>query len=290
MERIEKKIREKESLRKGYSRLTEECFGVSFEEWYGKGYWGPSHRPYCMVAEGEVAANVSLNTILFEAQGRRLKAVQLGGVCTREAYRGRGYAGRLMEEALRDAVAEGAGLVYLYANDSVTEFYPKFGFREEREHAFSLRLPVGLRGLRKLSPENPEDLRLLRDYYGRGNPLSALQMVENFGLLMFYCAGCYRDCLYYAPELDAVLVLGEEEGALTLFDLFSPEPVTWERLARCLSREGRERELALGFTPLDPSGFSSSPIIEQDYHFFVLGEGRFLPAGERFRFPLLSHT
>ena len=50
-------------------------------------------------------------------------------------YRGKGYARLLMERVMEDI--KDADGIYLYGNDSVAEFYPKFGFAESKEYFFS---------------------------------------------------------------------------------------------------------------------------------------------------------
>ena len=47
---------------------------------------------------------------------------------TRPGHRGRGLARRLMEEVLRDWSGRCDGM-FLFANGTVLDFYPRFGFR-----------------------------------------------------------------------------------------------------------------------------------------------------------------
>lgn len=66
-------------------------------------------------------------------RGEALRLVQLGTVMTAPAHRGKGLARSLMEAVLDDWGRTCDG-VYLYANGTVLEFYPKFGFVPAREH------------------------------------------------------------------------------------------------------------------------------------------------------------
>lgn len=63
--------------------------------------------------------------------GERRHLIQFGTVMTDEPYRNRGPIRRLMTEIETDFHNfEG---IYLFANDSAFDFYPKFGFRKAKE-------------------------------------------------------------------------------------------------------------------------------------------------------------
>ena len=48
--------------------------------------------------------------------------------------------------------------------------------------------------------EQPGDRALLRRCYEASNPLSRLSVKNNYGLLMFYCFGFMKDCVYYSER------------------------------------------------------------------------------------------
>lgn len=81
----------------------------------------------CLAIEmaGEVAATATI--VAYE---RRL--AWIGMVLTRKAYRGRGFAKRLMNEVLRLADIGGIESVKLDATDQGKPLYEKFGFRSEQ--------------------------------------------------------------------------------------------------------------------------------------------------------------
>lgn len=81
----------------------------------------------CLAIEvsGEIVATATLITY-----GRRL--AWIGMVLTRIDYRGRGFAKRLMTEALRLADILGVESVKLDATDQGKPLYEKFGFRSEQ--------------------------------------------------------------------------------------------------------------------------------------------------------------
>ena len=62
---------------RGFDRLAEETFGISFREWYKNGYWGTSYRPRVLLYDGEVVANVSVNIIDIRWQGLCLSLIHI---------------------------------------------------------------------------------------------------------------------------------------------------------------------------------------------------------------------
>ena len=97
---ILKDYRENAELRHSFNELAKKTFGLNFEDWYQNGYWTDKYNPH---------------------------SIQLGTVMTDEAYRNRGLI-RLIMEDIEKEYADKADGMYLFANDSVLSFYPKFGF------------------------------------------------------------------------------------------------------------------------------------------------------------------
>lgn len=51
-------------------------------------------------------------------------------------YRNKGISRKLMDKVLQDW-KDKCDAIYLYANDSVLDFYPKFGFIKAKEYQYS---------------------------------------------------------------------------------------------------------------------------------------------------------
>ena len=185
-EQIHTDVREDPDLRAGFFALARETFDLDFEPWYRGGWWGERYIPYLLTVDGSAAANVSVNVLDTRFQGRPRRYIQLGTVMTAPAFRGRGYSRRLLETVL-DQWRDRFDGAYLYANDSVLDFYPKFGFRPGVETVHSRPFSGGRGTARPLDVDRREDLDLLLDRYALGNPFCELPMLDNRGFLMFYC-------------------------------------------------------------------------------------------------------
>ncbi len=285
-------IRDNDVLRAAFNGLTRQVFGFDFAAWHDSGWWSPAHTgytPHALLADGTMAANVSATPITFRVAGKPLRALQLGTVMTAPEWRGKGLARRLMEQVLDEAAGR-YDMIYLYANDSVLEFYPRFGFAPATEHAFSLPLP-GAGGAAALSADmdSPADREKLLRLYAQGNPLSGAAMAGETGLLMFYCAGFMKDCVYFIDALNAAAVAEYDGDTLLLQDVFCPAGTPLEAVLRALARPGVSRA-ALGFTPKDAAGMDCVPLVGEDGGLFVM-KGLANPFAERkMRLPVLSHT
>ncbi len=282
-------VRDSEPLRASFNALTRQTFGFDFADWYAGGWWTPErtgYTPHVLTAEGRVVANVSTTSLCFELDGQPLRATQLGTVMTAPEWQGRGLQRRLMERVLEEAESE---LVYLYANDSVMDFYPRFGFVPAEEQVFSLELPRG-EGPRAVPADmdDPADRAKLLRRYALGNPFSAASMQGETGLLMFYCGGFLREGVRFIDSLEAAAVAEYEGDTLILHDVFCPPEVSPEELLRALAAPGISRA-ELGFTPKETRGMRCAPV-EEDGGLFVLAEGCNPFAGRPLRLPTLSHT
>lgn len=281
-------------LRDSFNELALASFDLSFEQWHRSGYWTSKYNTYSYCAGDQVVANASANLMSFKLENETTRAVQIGTVMTDLAFRGQGLATQLIELILEDWKSQ-ADLIYLYANDESTSFYPKFGFERAYEYTYSCEvasLKPRTVGLRKLDLSKNEDLELLRQKYVQNNPFSAVKMVDNFELLMFYCGSIFANSIYYLAELELLVIAHAEGKELHCFDVYGKASCSFEEVLCCLVelQPGIE-QIGLGFTPIEPALFTCAPILDYD-NLFVLtdtknsnlfNEGRCI-------LPLLSHA
>lgn len=287
-------IRDNLAVRTGFDRLAQQTFDISFEEWYKGGWWQENYQPHLLLRDGKVAANLSVNRIDCQINGVRRRLLQLGTVMTAPEERGQGLCRFLMEEVLRRYLDSCDG-IYLYANDSVLDFYPKFGFEQREEYQHSLRLSGGCGQAVRLSMENPKQAELFLSAVRTAAPTEQVRLLHPESLLMFYCTGPMQDKIYWLPEQRTALVMEQEGEVLQMYQVFSPEPMPVERIA-ALAAAPSVRQVQFGFTPQDCAGMECHLHKEEDTTFFWhrshpfwLGEAD--AQGETRRmFPTLSHA
>ncbi|MDD3192938.1 MAG: GNAT family N-acetyltransferase [Oscillospiraceae bacterium] len=280
-------IRDDPARRESFFALARRTFGLDFEPWYRGGGWQDRYIPHALVLDGAVAANISVNPIDFMLDGTSRPFVQLGTVMTHPDFRGMGLS-RFLMEAVLQIWRPRCDCLYLFANDTVLDFYPKFGFVPAPEFqpiwAAAPATPI-LR--QRLDPDDPADQALLLAAYRRSNPYSAFSMEDNEGLFSFYILGPFRECLYSLPGQNAVAILEEDGDTLFCQEILGRPSVELAELLNGLAAPDFRR-VVLGFTPNDPGlRLSYSPGEE---HLFLLAEGGNPFEERKILFPQISHA
>ena len=288
MYEIAKNYRDNASLRASFNALAEQTFGgLNFENWYQLGYWGDNYIPYSLIIDGKVVANVSLNRTDLVMGGERRRIYQLGTVMTDPEHRNKGYIRLLMAEIEKDiAYADG---VYLFANDSVVTFYPKFGFQTNREYLWEREVSQeGPCTLVQIPMDTPENRERLAKAMAESTFPDGCRMVDNPGLIFFYAAQFMQDCVYYSRELDAWAIAEQEDGELTLHSVFTGRDNSLDAVIAAFGNT--VRHVVLGFSPADTTGFTCRECKEEDSTFFTRGPAFDRFAENRLRIPTLSHA
>ncbi len=265
---IMKNYRDNDELRASFNRLAEKTFGLSFENWYQNGFWKDNYNPYSVIVDGEVVSNVSVNTCNMNYKGKVVKLIQLGTIMTDSDYRGKGYARALMEEILRDYEGKVDG-IYLYANDSVLDFYPKFGFKEAKEYQYVKEVTIiGDDKIKKVSMKDKSDFdKMVRILESRPQKCQ-MYMIDNTGLYMFYLSQFMTENVYYIADCDSYVIAEVEEDKLILHAIIGDGS-----LDEVIGAFGANiKKVVLCFTPENVDGFEKNELHEEDTTFFVKGQ------------------
>ena len=279
--------RSDKALRDSFNQLAEQTFGLNFEGWYQNGFWGDSYDPHSIVLDCRVVSNVSVNRTDLEIGGKRYRILQLGTVMTAPEFRGRGYGRAIMEYIEREySHVDG---IYLFGNDGVVDYYPKFGFRPGVEYAYRKAVSqTGKNVAEQVVMDCPEGWARLAAAMEKSTFREGCRMVDNPGLIFFYVSQFMQEAVYYIDSLDAWVIAEPEEGVLTIHNIFADSAVTIDDVAAAFGAE--VREIALGFAPECAVGWEISELREEDCNFFVRG-GSFEEFEERkLRIPSLSHA
>lgn len=280
-------IRDNFSLRKSFNGLSQKTFGLSFESWFQSGYWTGRYVPHALVAGCEVAANVSVNIISSQLANQPKRYIQLGTVMTDERFRGRGLSTFLIKRILQEwePLCDG---IYLYANDSVLNFYPRFGFKSTTETEYSMKVVGGKTEAVRINMENQADVDFLLTCYRSGNPFSALPMLGNEGLLMFYCTRFLKNSVYRVSD-DTAVVAEFDGDLMRCYDIFAPDKAELGEIFEKTARPDT-RNVLLGFTPKKAAGLRAEIRREPDTTlFWHSSKPDIFRQGSRM-FPLLSHA
>lgn len=293
-----KEVRDNEILRESFNELTRQTFGFDFVGWHEAGQWGDFYIPHVLLDGEKVISNVSVNIMQFDMQGAKKNYIQLGTVMTDNAYRGQGLNREIMEQILAEYAGKVDG-IYLFGNDNVVNYYPKFGFvpAKEYEYYLSCENTAGLVPyvVEKVDMQNKAQAEKLYDFMktyeidaAKINQNDAMYMSENVNLFQFWFGADYGDGTFYIPEMQAY-VIAEADGALVrICQVFGKEEVDILRLTKALN--GDATEVVLGYTPVHKEKYLVREHKEEDSTLFILGEDLKRVERDKMMFPLLSHA
>ncbi len=279
-----------DAYRASFNQLAKLVFGIDFDPWYNAGYWDDNYVCFSYLDDDKVVANVSISRLNMTVKGKPQRAIQVSTVMTHPDYRGKGLAGRLVRAALEHNAGT-YDLAYLFANPSVLEFYPRFGFKRVQQNQFSaevLQLSPAVTQPRKLDLSSPADLETLLRLTNQRVPVSqTIGVSDDQWLLMFYCTMVFGRHLHYLPELDAAVIYRQEDNVLHLIDIFSTKPFDVDEIIGAILPAG-VKTIKFHFTPEG----TKLDVLCEDWQsedgLFILPAGFKLP--ERFMFPTLSQA
>lgn len=219
---IIKDYKHKKKYRKSMSELSEKNFGLNFEKLYNEGYWADEFIAYSIVENEKVISNVCFHLFELEKNKKKYKVLQIGTVATYEKHRNKGLSKQLMNEVIKD-YEDKVDAMYLFANESVINFYPKFGFKPVNQMKFNLsnldELEVEKNNSVKLNIA--KDIKILdRCITNRINNSKSDFLTGDDYIKMFYCLYGFTESIYYHKKEDAVIILEKEESTLIVYDIY----------------------------------------------------------------------
>ena len=286
--KVIKNYRNDDVLRGSFNELAKNTFGIDFEDWYQNGYWTDNYNPYSIIWDGKVVANVSVNRTDFEWNGEIKHFIQLGTVMTDEDYRNRGLIRKIMEEIDADYEGKVDG-VYLFANNEVLNFYPKFGFTTIKQYEYVKEVQNTLDAtVEKVDMSSKDHWDRLQELIENSYHSSAFEMVDNSGLNMFYVSKFMQDCVYYCTDSDAYVIAEIEDGEMILNMVISKKEVDINKIVEAFGRE--ISSVVLGFIPKDTTGFTVREMDQDDSTMHVKGIGWQGFEEDALMVPLLAHA
>jgi GNAT superfamily N-acetyltransferase len=276
------------AYRKSFNELAQTVFDINFESWYQNGYWTEKYIPYSFLHNDKVIANVSVSPMKFVHNGIVKNYVQLGTVMTEEAYRNQGLIRRLIHEVDSDYSNKVDGF-FLFANETVLDFYPKFGYERVKEHSFYQHTDIDCEmTARRVPMKTREDFKLLEAAVNNSCIQSSFWMIENMELVMFYATNFMNENVFEMKDQNAYAIAELDQGELFLHQVFSPEKVNLERIVASFGKE--VKKVTLGFTPLEETGFQWEESRDEDTVLYGKGSSLVDMVQWKQRISTLSHT
>ncbi|MBT3785609.1 GNAT family N-acetyltransferase [bacterium] len=262
--------------------------GISFKDWFEMGFWNERYIPYSFLEGSKIVSNVSIFLMDIVLKGEPRKAIQFATVGTLPGHRKAGLSRILMERVIEDYQSQ-VDFMFLFANDSVLDFYPKFGFKRQGECAFTHRVEniEKKRGARLLDLSNPDDFRILVDLSEQTKPVTErFGSAKNGPIFMWHALYMQSNNLWYIEKEKIVIVCECHDKTLSIFDALSESDFSMKSIIGYLVTEEIEN-VEVYFTPdkLDLNFESKNG--DLDSPLFVRGIDL---SGLKFKFPALAQT
>ena len=299
-----KNVRTNDKLRKSFNELTQNTFCFDFEDWYQAGHWQDLYIPHALLDGEKVVSNVSVNLIKFDVKGEQKYYIQLGTVMTDEAYRGQGLNREIMEKIMTEYQDKVDG-IYLFGNDDVLEYYPKFGFVPAKEYEYYMScencagvVPYEIVKVNMEKDAECEKLyEVIRKYAKDANEKSCdqktnendgLYMSHNLGLYQFWFSAGFGDNVYSVPENDCYVVAEVDGEILRIHQIFGREKVDILRFVKAFG--DNVKEVVLAYTPYHTENLMVREHKEEDCTLFICGKDLERIERDKMIFPVMSHA
>ncbi|MBL8024849.1 MAG: GNAT family N-acetyltransferase, partial [Fibrobacteres bacterium] len=232
---------------------------------------------------------VSVNVMDFNVFGTTKRFIQIGTVVSEKSNREKGYSRYLMEHVLKEWRPK-SDLLFLFANDEVLDFYPKFGFRCLVEHRYSgvVQSYNDTFSAEKVDMSNKANIDFVFSMVNDSITMSAVDMRNNAELVMFHCMSHMKNNVYFARELNTLVIAKIKSDTIMLNAVYSPNNIPLTEIINALSTKDTKRVI-FGFTPNETSGFDISLHKEEDTTLFILGDSQQLEEN-KFMFPIICHA
>lgn len=281
-----KAYKDNDKMRKSLNELAKKTFGFNFENWYSNGFWKDKFIPHSLVDGDKVIAHVSVSLMDFDLDGAEKHYIQIGTVMTDKNYRGQGLSRCLMEKVI-DEYKENSDGIYLFGNDSVINFYPKFGFVKSKEYQYSKDV-YSIKNIKKIQQVDISDKVNWEDFFNTVNNCVSNDRftMNNPGLVAFWTR--WSSSVYYLAEEDTYIVADVKGENLFIKQIIASHKVNLETVIDSFGND--IKRVTLGFTPYDATGYTIDEYYEEDCTLFILGKDLESIENKKLIFPILSHA
>jgi predicted GNAT family N-acyltransferase len=262
------------------NRLLKDIF-LDFRFYYDLDLWNENYESYSIIKYGEMLSNICVFRTKLQFSGKEYLALSIGAVATKEEHRGKGLSRILLEHILEKYKHVP---MYLYANETVLDFYPKFGFKRayEKLPVYECKINNNIKPA-KLSFDDP---KVWNYVFKRVNFCKELDCLNTASINIFHIYwGYLKECIYEIPEIETMIIAEQKGTTLKIIGVFSLKETSFSEFLGYLPFSNVQR-IECGFMP----HWTDIKYSMQEYeceHLFARGASCDLG---NFKFPELSIT
>jgi predicted N-acetyltransferase YhbS len=223
--------------------------GRTFFTWGARGGWTERYEVIAVVVNDQVVSTVGRHSMRYVINGEARNGYQLGAIATHADHRNRGLARQLMSKVLGELDAPNQPVI-LFANPSVLDLYPRFGFRRLAQTAFIGHVDV--RPADTLAPrldlERPTDRAWLANHCARASAVGQRFAARDYYPPMLFNLTRQPRIIFRLDLFGAVVIVHQDGDRLMIQDLLATRPF---RLTDALPHVCTQpvRTLEFGFHP-----------------------------------------
>ncbi len=223
--------------------------GPTFSNWGARGGWVEGYDVLAMMVDDQIVGTVGRMSMRYVINGVERNGYQLGAVATHVEHRNRGLSRHLMSKVLGELDAPDQPVV-LFANPSVLDFYPRFGFRRFAQAGFTAHVDV--RPAATLAPSldlaKPTDRRWLADHCAKASAIGRRFAARDYYPPLLFHLTRQPRMVFRLDSFGAVVIVRQDGDRLLIEDLLATRRFS---LSDALSHVCTQpvRTLEFGFHP-----------------------------------------
>lgn len=216
-----------EKYRLSFNKLSMDTFQIDAETWHKKDLYYNKCDFFSCLHEDEVVAAISVNKMDLIVEGQKKTALQLSGIMTHSDHRNKGLSASLINHII-EKYENDYDIIYLFARDSVLNFYTKFGFKQIIEGAYELDTNQVTRKdslIKKLKTDDENDCNTILRIIQNRQPVSKkLGVINDLWPLHLFCMYVHNQDMYYLEDEDTIVIATRENDCVHIYDVLSLTP------------------------------------------------------------------
>jgi predicted N-acetyltransferase YhbS len=225
--------------------------GRTFFAWGARGGWVDGYDVFAAIIDDQIVGTVGRTSMRYVINGEARNGYQLGAVATRADHRNRGLARLITDKVLSELDAPDQPVV-LFANPSVLDFYPRFGFRRLAQSRFTGHVDVRPSGTLapSLDVAMPTDRAWLAAHCAKASAVGKRFAARDYYPALLFHLTREPRMVFRLDLFGAVVIVRQDGDRLLIEDLLATRPF---RLKDALPHVCAQpvRKLEFGFHPED---------------------------------------
>ena len=193
--------------------------------WRDRGGWTDGYEVFAIVDDGRIVSTIGRSRMHMVIEGQGRAGYQLGAVATLPPYRRQGLARQLMNWVIGE-LTEPDQPIILFANASVLDFYPRFGFKripQRRSFTRAALQPSGAQAPR-CDLSDASDRSRLATLCAATPPTRGHLTARDYYWLALWNLSCGSAAVSWIPEFKAAIATTVEDERLVVHDVFAAQP------------------------------------------------------------------